>query len=54
LQWLTLRLPSAIRHSFHFFGVPGALHYDLCGSGVELPEITLGEFDGKQGGRKPT
>src|SRR5882724_8619609 len=31
-----------------FFRVPGALHSDLCGGDVELPEIIRGELDGNR------
>src|SRR5208283_3904668 len=38
------RLLSPIRHSFQFFRVPGALHCDLRGGGVELLEVIRAEF----------
>src|SRR5207237_5583839 len=43
-----LALLSPIRHSLQFFRVPGALHSDLCGGDVELPEIIRGELDGNR------
>ena len=36
---------SAIGHSFQFFGVPRAVHCDLCSDGIEFPEIIRAEFD---------
>jgi len=43
--FLRQRLLSAIRHSFQFFRVPGALHRDFCGGDIDVMQIIGREFD---------